>query len=199
MEAKNLTNEGGFDLQCAAKDTSGSTNSRECLIRDIATRDTYLSKKDLFSPREDGEESYDSDQTMTNRAFPAPDEGAMLPTFRPSLRPREITFYPLQEWEGYVVAVGEDVFTARILDLTAGSQYEEEEADFPIEDLSESDLNLLRPGAVFRWAIGYQRSRGGTKRRVSQIVFRQLPQWTAYELEENRRKAKELGALLRGE
>ena len=33
----------------------------------------------------------------------------------------------------------------------------------------------MRPGSVFRWVIGYERSPAGTKKRVSHIVFRDLP------------------------
>ena len=33
-----------------------------------------------------------------------------------------------QEWEGYVVDIGASEFVARLVDLTAGSSHEEEEA-----------------------------------------------------------------------
>lgn len=38
------------------------------------------------------------------------------------------SFHLLQEWEGYVIEIEKDNFTARLLDLTAGSSVEEEEA-----------------------------------------------------------------------
>ena len=42
------------------------------------------------------------------------------------------TLHALQEWEGFVVAVREREFVARLVDLTAGSEYEDEEATFPL-------------------------------------------------------------------
>ncbi len=70
------------------------------------------------------------------------------------------------------------LFAACLVDVTAGQRTEEEMADFPIADLSDDDRKLLAPGAVFRWVIGYQGSRGGTKRRVSQVSFRRMPTWS---------------------
>lgn len=95
-----------------------------------------------------------------------------------------------QEWEGYVLTVESDIFTARLLDITAGSPVEQEEAEIPIEDVSQDDRDLLKEGAVFRWVIGNQITRGGQKRRVSQIIFRRLPAWTETEIEEAKRVAE---------
>lgn len=85
------------------------------------------------------------------------------------------TFHALQEWEGYVLEIGETDFVARLVDLTAGSEQEGEEAVIPLVELSDEDSAKMRPGSIFRWVIGYERTVAGTKRRVSQIVFRDLP------------------------
>jgi hypothetical protein len=89
---------------------------------------------------------------------------------------------PLQEWEGYIIALNDDSFTARLCDKTAGADIEEEIADFPREEVREDDQPLLREGAVFRWVIGYQRQAWGTKLRTSQIIFRRMPAWNRAEL-----------------
>jgi len=116
--------------------------------------------------------------------------GAISGAF-PSVRiPSALSLQPLQEWEGYVAEIGDDVFTARLLDVTARNKYEEEVADFPIADLSDTDRELLKPGAIFRWVIGYQRQRGGTKRRVSQITFRRMPAWSKKDIVDANRKAE---------
>lgn len=86
-------------------------------------------------------------------------------------------FQALQEWEGYVLSVGETTFSARLLDLTGGDEVEKEEADLLIQDLKDDDRDLLVPDAIFRWSIGYLFI-GGSKRRTSQIIFRRLPRWT---------------------
>lgn len=92
------------------------------------------------------------------------------------------TLHALQEWEGYVVEVGETDFVAHLTDLTAGADREEEEAVIPIAELSDDDAGKMREGSVFRWVIGYERSPAGTKKRVSQIVFRDLPAMTEADL-----------------
>ena len=94
----------------------------------------------------------------------------------------QISFDPLQEWEGRVVEVKGDRFFANLLDITAGKHFEEEIAEFPLDDVSDIDRPLLRSGAVFRWLIGYARRSSGTKYRVSNIVFRRLPQWTSIDI-----------------
>ena len=88
----------------------------------------------------------------------------------------------LQEREGYVVEVGEADFVARLIDLTAGADHEEEEAVIPIAELSDDAAGKMREGSVFRWVIGYERSPAGTKKRVFQIVFRDLPTMTEADL-----------------
>lgn len=101
------------------------------------------------------------------------------------------SFSVLQEWEGYVVAISKDTFTARLTDLTRHSLIEEEEAVFPLDDLDDSDRSRICEGAILRWVIGYRRSLGGTKERSSRIVFRNLPLWTKKELNKNRLDAIE--------
>jgi hypothetical protein len=50
-----------------------------------------------------------------------------------------------------------------LVDLTDQKNGVDEEATFPITEVNETDLDLLSPGAVFRWAIGIQRLPGGDK------------------------------------
>lgn len=88
------------------------------------------------------------------------------------------TFSALQEWEGVVVAITPDHIVASLVDLTAGKSRATEEAQIPLNEINEQDLPKLVVGRAFRWAIGYQRIKTGTKKRSSNIVFRDLPQWT---------------------
>ena len=101
------------------------------------------------------------------------------------------TLHALQEWEGYVVEIDETDFTARLIDLTAGADHEEEEAVIPIAELSDDDAGKMREGSVFRWVIGYERSPAGTKKRVFQIVFRDLPTMTEADLRAGKAWARE--------
>ena len=112
--------------------------------------------------------------------------------------PPQVSFHALQEWEGYVLEEGEEEFTARLLDLTGGSMQEAEEAAIPLAEISEDDCRRLRPGSIFRWVIGYERSRSGTKRRVSQIVFRDLPATTGQDMLEGQEWAQRVSRTLWG-
>jgi hypothetical protein len=100
------------------------------------------------------------------------------------------SFEALNEWEGYVTSITDRDFTAHLLDLTAGSQSETDLATFCIDDVSKDDRELLEVGAIFRWSLGYERKVGGTVRKVSSLVFRRLPIWTARELSESRERAR---------
>ncbi len=98
---------------------------------------------------------------------------------------RRVMFHALQEWEGYVLEKGTEEFTAKLIDYShspfgslAMRPREEEEATIPLSEISENDLERVRPGSIFRWVIGYERLASGTKRRISQIVFRDLPVMT---------------------
>ena len=97
----------------------------------------------------------------------------------------------LQEWEGYVVHIGERDFTALLTDLTAGASSGDEEATIPLAEIAEDDAGRMRLGSVFRLVIGYERSPSGTKKRVSQIVFRDLPAVTHADRREGRKWARE--------
>ena len=109
----------------------------------------------------------------------------------PEPRAPTTTLHALQEWEGYVVDVGETDFVARLIDLTAGSEHEDEEAIIPLAEISDDDVARMREGSIFRWVIGYERSVTGTKKRVSQIVFRDLPAITAADLRDAEAWAEE--------
>ena len=106
------------------------------------------------------------------------------------------SFHALQEWEGYVLSADTTSFVARLVDVTIGASHEEEEAVIPRAELSESDDAKMRVGSIFRWVIGYERTRGGTKRRVSQIVFRDLPAITSSDLQEGEAWAQEMARSL---
>lgn len=97
----------------------------------------------------------------------------------------------LQKWEGVVTEVEKDIFNARLLDLTDDNP--EEEADFSIEEVSEDDRKLLKPGAVFYWSLGYLTTGTGQVIRTSIVKFRRLPAWTETEV----KKAQEQAAKIR--
>lgn len=105
------------------------------------------------------------------------------------------TFYPLQEWEGYVTAIDKDSFTARLVDITAGGTRTTETATIPLTEISETDADKMEIGSFFRWVIGYRRDVSGTKHRVSVIVFRDLPVMTKARLRRARAWAEKIRTI----
>ena len=106
-------------------------------------------------------------------------------------RAPKATFHALQEWEGYVVEIGETDFVARLIDVTAGSEHEDEEATIPLDQISDRDAERIREGSIFRWVIGYECSASGTRKRVSRIVFRDEPATTEADLRDAEAWAEE--------
>ena len=101
-------------------------------------------------------------------------------------------FHTLQEWEGYVIEVSENEFTARLLDLTADANEEDEEVTIPLSELAETDHKHLFYGSIFRWIIGHEYSEKGTLRRVSEIIFRDLPVMSPFDKSEGLKWAREI-------
>ena len=120
----------------------------------------------------------DNDRTAvppySNRQRPNDIRVAMLARAVRARRAPTASLVASQEWEGYVVHIGERDFTALLTDLTAGAASGDEEATIPLAEIAEDDAKRMRLGSVFRLVIGHERSPLGTKKRVSQIVFRDL-------------------------
>lgn len=135
------------------------------------------------------------------RAAPDDDTGHTQATDRYDLgldlppQPRRVlsaTFHALQEWEGYVLNIGKEDFEARLIDLTAGAMHEGEEATIPLQEISDYDAKKLCVGAIFRWVIGYEHTAGRNRRRVSQIVFRDIPGVTKSDLRDGEAWARSM-------
>ena len=130
--------------------------------------------------------------TLSSRAASA--VGSLPPSKVPA--PPMATFRALQEWEGHVASIEDDAFVARLVDLTAGTLHESEEATIPLDEISDRDAANMEVGSIFRWVIGYERSPEGTRKRVSQIVFRDLPRMTKGDLRAGRLWAGKIAPTL---
>jgi len=123
-----------------------------------------------------------------------------LPTKRLAvpIEPRS-RLIPLQTWEGYVEAVDEPnkLIRVRLCDLEKTGTSDEEIAEISFDEIYQDDLELVRPGAVFRWIIGYREQPFGRRERVSSFVFRRLPSWTESDLESAQKKCEELARAIR--
>ena len=81
-------------------------------------------------------------------------------------------FHLLQEWEGRVVEIGDENFTAMLVDLTAGHSHESAEAVIPFAEVSECHAADIAVGRIFRWVVGCERSADGAGKPVLRVVFR---------------------------
>jgi hypothetical protein len=107
-----------------------------------------------------------------------------------SLQPNPSRFECLVQWEGVVTSATDKEFDAELREIGNPSM-PTEAATFDLAEIGEDDLPLVKPGAIFYWAIGY-RSKSGQKTKESRIRFRRLPNWTAWQLREAQKRAEEL-------
>lgn len=106
------------------------------------------------------------------------------------LPPGETHFLSLQSWEGHVLYVSENSFTAHVVDKTTVGP--DQEVEFAFDEVTPGDHSLIQEGAIFYWDIGYSHERGGQRIRSSLIQFRRLPAWTAKELNVAKERALKL-------
>jgi len=108
----------------------------------------------------------------------------------PSISHRRNHMVSLQKWQGYVLKVTDNSLLVRLVDLSKNGG--DEEAEIPIEEISDDDKDLIRPGAIFYWSIGYLDSYSGQRSRVSVIRFQRLPSWSKEEIDAAKREAEHL-------
>lgn len=104
------------------------------------------------------------------------------------------SFSPLAEWEGYVSAIEGDKFYANLVNVRESSGIAEEEAEFQLRDLTESEQSEIAEGSILRWVIGYERLPNDGRRRVSHIHLRRLPAHSASEIEQAIAESRKLSA-----
>ena len=88
-----------------------------------------------------------------------------------------------QKWSGVVIAVDDEELTVRLEDLT-NCDNPNEIVVLSRDEIDNNDQNLIQPGALFYWYIGYRQGIKYSKERISIIRFRRLPHWTKREIEE---------------
>lgn len=108
--------------------------------------------------------------------------------------PQQDSYVLLQKWQGVVKSIEGDSFLAELTDLSNDGP--EEEVDFPIDDIPNADKELVAPGAVFYWCIGYLDTLNGQRVRASEIRFRRIPAWTKREVERAKLEAEKLREVI---
>jgi hypothetical protein len=111
-----------------------------------------------------------------------------------SPEPKSDHFHALQQWVGVVDRVEDGTFIARLEDRT--TEGPDEQAEFDVSEIPSGDQDLVAPGAVFYWSVGYRTSATGTRSRASAISFRRLPAWTEEERKQAQKRAQEIAEEL---
>jgi hypothetical protein len=94
----------------------------------------------------------------------------------------------LKKYQGFVCSRGETCFIARLFENA--SEYPVIEAEFDLEELSETDRELAVEGAALVWTIGYHEN--GPRKRESLIYIRRRPGWTEKEAQQAEAEAETL-------
>ncbi len=118
--------------------------------------------------------------------------GQFLINEPPLILDREF-FRAIQKWEGYVTKVGKESFWARISTIIGEGSDQDVELD--IQEIDSDDRELIEPGAVFYWSMGYL-DRPSGRLRASLIRFRRLPIWEEQDLGKAKAEAEKLQVFL---
>lgn len=138
--------------------------------------------------------AHDEPQPARPFDFPLAKRRVIEPAVWRQTEPTRDKFVPLQRWEGVVLEVEGEHFSARLTNLTADGPLEE--AQLQLIDVADEDLDLVQRGAVFYWSIGYMNSSSGQRSRVSTLRFRRLPVWSREEIEAGKLRAATIAEIL---
>lgn len=98
---------------------------------------------------------------------------------------------PIQIWEGTVIDIdAKDHAINAILNAKLGS-VPRHSAKIMMEWISEQDMDLVRPGAVFYLTM-YKRTLRGTVQNSQELRFRRRPSWSAAQIKQIRQAGEDL-------
>ena len=102
---------------------------------------------------------------------------------------KEKTAYSLitQKWEGQIISVNGDVngkgtFTAHLVRLDAESA--SIKLEFDSSEIAKNERHLISDNMCFYWIIGTESKRGGTPKNTECIIFRRMPNWKNFDVNE---------------
>jgi len=121
-------------------------------------------------------------------------ERKKAPVYYIEISPLKERAISLQKWRGIVEEVQKDCFKAKLINLTDIGF--DEYAEISNDEITQEDTELIEPGAIFYWSIGYSHSSTGQRRRFSDIRFRRIPKWDQKDIEIAREKAQKISSLI---
>jgi hypothetical protein len=98
---------------------------------------------------------------------------------------------PLQIWEGTVLKVNHEEQMMSVMLNAKMGQVPRHQADISFEWVSDQDLDLIVPGAVFYLTL-FKRTNRGSIQNSQELRFRRRPSWSKVELERVEENATEL-------
>lgn len=117
-------------------------------------------------------------------------QSSRIATFMTFHEPTTYPYTTVQASEGVVEDVSSEDVNVRIIDKTEPAR-PESFTQLSFDQIDDEDRDLVRPGAVFYWVIGYELRPSG-KKTTSFIRFRRSPMWTKSNIKDVERKANEL-------
>ena len=168
-----------------APTTSGQHTSADFELRKERIQSAFVSTEESTAPM--GNVSAEAIDTALNSS-PAPRRGVRwAPPPSPN---RLVGFVTEQRWQGQILTVDTDgKFWARVYDMSEENTDDVEEAQFDAEDVPDLMKDLVKPGGIFFWDIGYQVEPSGQRLRQSVLSFPMMPRVTAKEQQAARERA----------
>ncbi len=101
-------------------------------------------------------------------------------------------FNLLKNWEGVVTAIEEDTFFASMRLTDSENRLAEDEFEIDFDNVPEGDRGLVCEGAIFYLTVGKLYLPGEGPQKVTRIIFRRMPRWSASDIERAEAAAEDL-------
>lgn len=146
-----------------------------------------VEKTDNTTVHKDADDSLKSEPTSTQssqKTFEPPIANVWLPTIADTT--------PLQIWEGTVLNVNFEDNVMNVLLNAKMEQVPKHTADIDFEWVSDQDMDLVRPGAIFYLTLYKRTKQGGSIENSQELRFRRLLSWSPMELKRIEEQASTL-------
>ena len=103
----------------------------------------------------------------------------------------DVNASPLQIWEGRVLNVSPEKNSMDVLLSAQMSSMPDHTGEIDLQWVSEQDIDLVKPGAVFYLTL-FKRTKRGTVENSQELRFRRVPNWTRRQLQQVQKEADKL-------
>lgn len=100
----------------------------------------------------------------------------------PSIEQKREHLKVLKNWEGIVTSVENGSFFAAMRDTESESERAEDEFEIYIDNVDESDRELVQEGAVFYLTALIRYPKGEGPQKTTRIIFRRMPRWSPQDI-----------------